>query len=311
MLVLEEIIKVHYAYHPELKKVINFSNLLLLDHTPVLPIRTSEMIGGKRSESRSSEVEMRKVKYEALEIVSEVTESDEETPWSPINTETYLWYDISDDSTLTLSGGKIVEVKNKTENARHLVTVSGSGNPDYTPSSINGLPAWVGSPTPQYKRAYGCAIIEASFYYVLQFSDNCVFQDGQSSGRLGVRRQGSSLALIDDSSANRAAGVISVGEPHLLRVHYVNNAAKVYLNGTQLGSTLSPFARTNLITELTIGNWNGGTVPFNGLFGELVCIQNVPLENISQRTEGYLAHKWGLAGKLPSDHPYKSDSPTI
>ena len=26
--------------------------------------------------------------------------------------------------------------------------------------------------------------------------------------------------------------------------------------------------------------------------------------------EGYLAHKWGLTARLPSDHPYKSSAPT-
>ena len=28
-----------------------------------------------------------------------------------------------------------------------------------------------------------------------------------------------------------------------------------------------------------------------------------------QKAEGYLAHKWGLEGNLPSDHPYKSSAP--
>lgn len=28
-----------------------------------------------------------------------------------------------------------------------------------------------------------------------------------------------------------------------------------------------------------------------------------------QKAEGYLAHKWGLEGNLPSGHPYKSSAP--
>ena len=28
-----------------------------------------------------------------------------------------------------------------------------------------------------------------------------------------------------------------------------------------------------------------------------------------QKAEGYLAHKWGLTGNLPSDHPFKNISP--
>ena len=30
-----------------------------------------------------------------------------------------------------------------------------------------------------------------------------------------------------------------------------------------------------------------------------------------QTAEGYLAHKWGLSGNLPSNHPYKSSAPTV
>jgi hypothetical protein len=30
-----------------------------------------------------------------------------------------------------------------------------------------------------------------------------------------------------------------------------------------------------------------------------------------QKMEGYLAHKWGLADKLPAAHPYKAAGPTV
>jgi hypothetical protein len=30
-----------------------------------------------------------------------------------------------------------------------------------------------------------------------------------------------------------------------------------------------------------------------------------------EKAEGYLAHKWGLTGRLPSSHPYKSSAPTV
>ena len=29
-----------------------------------------------------------------------------------------------------------------------------------------------------------------------------------------------------------------------------------------------------------------------------------------EKAEGYLAHKWGLEGNLPDDHPYKNSAPT-
>ena len=30
-----------------------------------------------------------------------------------------------------------------------------------------------------------------------------------------------------------------------------------------------------------------------------------------QKVEGYLAHKWGVAGNLPANHPYKASAPTV
>jgi hypothetical protein len=44
---------------------------------------------------------------------------------------------------------------------------------------------------------------------------------------------------------------------------------------------------------------------------ELICIDAAPDNAERQRIEGYLAHKWGESGSLPSDHPYKSAPPRI
>jgi hypothetical protein len=43
---------------------------------------------------------------------------------------------------------------------------------------------------------------------------------------------------------------------------------------------------------------------------EFVVSTNVITTTDRQKLEGYLAHKWGLEGNLPADHPYKSAAPT-
>ena len=43
--------------------------------------------------------------------------------------------------------------------------------------------------------------------------------------------------------------------------------------------------------------------------GEIIWLSGVPSDEDRQKIEGYLAHKWGLAGNLPSDHPYKHAAP--
>ncbi|MGK0307664.1 MAG: hypothetical protein ACI8RP_000619, partial [Urechidicola sp.] len=52
------------------------------------------------------------------------------------------------------------------------------------------------------------------------------------------------------------------------------------------------------------------TLFFGGHISELVVIESVDPATI-EKIEGYLAHKWGLASKLPSSHPYKSTAYTI
>lgn len=46
----------------------------------------------------------------------------------------------------------------------------------------------------------------------------------------------------------------------------------------------------------------------NGSLAELVICSELSEAN-QQKLEGYLAHRWGLSGNLPSDHPYKSAAP--
>jgi len=47
-----------------------------------------------------------------------------------------------------------------------------------------------------------------------------------------------------------------------------------------------------------------------GLLGEIIVVNSALSDSDRQKLEGYLAHKWGMAGALPSGHPYKSAPPT-
>jgi hypothetical protein len=52
----------------------------------------------------------------------------------------------------------------------------------------------------------------------------------------------------------------------------------------------------------------------SGRMAEFFSVANIPGTGSTDvstviKAEGYLAHKWGLAGNLPSDHTYKSSAP--
>jgi hypothetical protein len=45
-------------------------------------------------------------------------------------------------------------------------------------------------------------------------------------------------------------------------------------------------------------------------YGEVIVSSTLLSTLDRQKTEGYLAHKWGLEANLPNDHPYKTTGPT-
>lgn len=85
---------------------------------------------------------------------------------------------------------------------------------------------------------------------------------------------------------------------------------KAYLNGTATSGVASS------------GNFNAGKVVlgarwqtsvfnnwWNGNFGEAIICNASLSEPDRQMVEGYLAHKWGLAGNLVDGHPHKAAPP--
>ena len=60
---------------------------------------------------------------------------------------------------------------------------------------------------------------------------------------------------------------------------------------------------------------NRSSVSLDGWMGEYMAFASIPGTSGTdmshlEKAEGYLAHKWGLTGNLPSNHPYKNTPPT-
>jgi hypothetical protein len=99
----------------------------------------------------------------------------------------------------------------------------------------------------------------------------------------------------------------------------VNNFNLLRINGLTSAISSTTFSSTfTIISVRSVGKLSASNFSkdrgFNdrvwkGDLGELL-IYNAEL-NVSnfEKIEGYLAHKWGLTGNLPADHPYKSKAP--
>ena len=87
----------------------------------------------------------------------------------------------------------------------------------------------------------------------------------------------------------------------------------MWLNGTYGDSeTVGTTVHTN--SGPVIGaQLNGSDVAvteFEGKISEVLVVAHYPNEIEREKIEGYLAHKHGLTGNLPSAHPYKTNAPT-
>lgn len=102
-------------------------------------------------------------------------------------------------------------------------------------------------------------------------------------------------------------GTIPAGE-HIAAFALSNTAGFVAVNGVDQTTDTQTGQAT--ASRLQIGSSVGSSaLGLNGHIREIVAVDGVTSVADRQRMEGYLAHKWGLAGDLPAAHPFKSAPP--
>ena len=69
---------------------------------------------------------------------------------------------------------------------------------------------------------------------------------------------------------------------------------------------------SNPTFNVQLGALNNGVLPMTGALAEMFILVGSDAEdqNVAEKAQGYIHHEWGLAGDLPSSHPYKSAAPT-
>jgi len=113
-----------------------------------------------------------------------------------------------------------------------------------------------------------------------------------SAGKWGLKRSGT--AILDSGISSAAYSVIC---------YQVEGGAYIlYVNGVNMGEG-SDSQTISALDKL------GGTL--KGEIAEAVAYDRVLPGLTREKIEGYLAHKWGLDGLLPSTHKYKVALPTF
>jgi hypothetical protein len=224
------------------------------------------------------------------------------SPWTPANMTTRLWYDFSDSSTITTSGGFLTQINDKSGNNTHASQSNSSKRP--TLGQIGGISCMVTTSTQYVEVSGGSLGGIRSYVSVVEFSSTAAdqFLVG-SSGSYDFHGSSNNYLLSSSFSSSNVRNGSG----------WVNGTATAPLDMVKLTSVTA--YEFNTLGNVSIGQFSAdrsnstGSRSLIGKTCEIIACSTVLSTTDRQKLEGYLAHKWGFAGNLPSGHPYKSIPP--
>lgn len=127
-----------------------------------------------------------------------------------------------------------------------------------------------------------------------------------AAGELQFRMGGTTnIPLQSAGNWSRTAFVIATASR-------VSGTCSGFVDGT--ASTTTGTTNTTSISNSDVLDLGAAAVGGQAMTGDIaeILVGGATLDtNQRQKIEGYLAHKYGLSGNLPTDHPYKSSKPTF
>lgn len=239
--------------------------------------------------------------------------------WSPLALAPQLWLDADDAATVTLNGSTVSSWQDKSGFNRHATQPTPTSQPTATAAGLNGKRVVTfdgASDVLNVDLDFLAGVSHSTFIVTKPTAYNNIY--GAANGSAGAN----SLHVGFASAANYRMNYwgndfgpgLSVnfhtGSGNILNYVWTSGATKqIYANGSSEGSTTG----AGVIGTMSGGGRIGSTTGqgfYGGMIAEFISVTGaVSLAN-RQSLEGYLAHKWGLAGWLPAAHPYKTQSPT-
>ncbi len=243
------------------------------------------------------------------------------TNWTPEAITPVAWYDATDASTISQSGGSVSEWRSKVGTSHMLQNIS-SKRPATGTKQINGRNAIAFDGTDDALKTatnpFGSAIQNAMFMGVINIgtiSNSTLFSLSGTTIDAGKRWQ--THAPFSDgniyfdcagtSGANRLQIASGWSANQNKLVGFYNSAADNVQQIWESGKLIKGDTTGHLVTTdsgIALGN-NGADDFDNCTMGEVVIINGVVTTENRQRLEGYFGHKWGMTSNLPTGHPYK------
>ena len=237
--------------------------------------------------------------------------------WSPLNFKRNLliWLDASDNSTLVLLGNSVSKWMDKSGNGRDAVQSDPNRRPSFSINGFNSRPtiqngSLVNSNALTWN---GDAINPTKVFVVAQYDGPnpfnslgsiCAFDFTGSADipyfhpQSGIRWAGTPLRFLNGSEdgANVFTGPAAL--PTISSPFLAHSGPPYPNNGRTSFTVCGEREKTVSGDPLLNRGWRGRVCEIFVLSGD---ISNKDIK----KSEGYLAHKWGVSANLPLSHPYK------
>jgi len=263
--------------------------------------------------------------------------------WDPsTDITTAFWIDASDTGSYTLSGSTVTAVTDKASN----FSITVNGTPTRVTSGLNSLNVWDFSGSSEdfttsdeqavtdgsgNHWAIGVFLADSvndtqdSFYsfenntvagtskrdYAVSSGDASLFNGELDLDSLGSNRISSTIGNLEAFDS-----AVSLDAFHIVGTIFnkTGNQISARVDGSNAFTPVNDYDNAiNTNQDVRIMR-NRANERLDGRVAEFFVVGTLPGTGGTditefEKAEGYLAHKWGLTGNLPSDHPYKSSAP--
>ena len=269
-----------------------------------------------------------------------------DTLWSPseLDIDKEVWIDLADTATVQIdSGVRVKSILNKSGKNNHCSNTNKSQMPIYNfdekyittlHETYIGLTGKISAPSDGTKNNYTIFFVNrprkstGSQYGQGNSGTNYWSYDDQTSPLMNISHSNTGPSGVVVPYWSTTTNAIAMTEQrnslapfNVSRSHTIgsnimissfvrngtNKILKSGINGVYANGSFSTIVGLGWDTYTIFGRYNTSNA-YNDIHEIILVQEELSVENI-QKIEGYLAHKWGITGSLPTDHPYKTSLP--
>ena len=217
-----------------------------------------------------------------------------------------LWLDASDGTSITHSSNAVSQWNDLSGNNNHATQGSADHKPTYSDTGMSGK---AGLDFDNDKLSIPEINMDGKSLFAVIQPDTSKDQQilGDSTINVQLRLSANNTLRYASDSPLYSGNPSSTGTIANNQISIVSfslgNTLGFSINGTFQDSGVNKGSSGRSQFD-QIGTRQGSSDRFDGKMGEILIISSVSSTE-REKVEGYLAHKWGLAGNLPSSHPFK------